>query len=119
MFYEHNFAFMKAVKEGGCRVINVVSPLPRDNASCRVAVHDAVRAVLHEYHEAISVPLVDITDETRDLVSGALDPRYASTMANDKIHGNELWGNVMAVRLAPVLETMLSCDSAFLSAGKS
>ncbi|MFG1395241.1 hypothetical protein [Xanthobacter agilis] len=106
-FYAHNLAFMIAVKEGGARAINVVSPLPRISNSDRVPVHDAVRKVLQQFYDTIGIPLVDITDETRDSVSGALDPQFASTMANDKIHGNSQWGAVMAEHLVPVIKGLI------------
>jgi hypothetical protein len=102
-FYAHNFEFLSRLSQAGLRAINIVSPLPRNNDSYKVDVHDKVRQVVLDYHHSIGIQLVDVSDQTRDAESGALARDFWSATENDHIHGNGSWGEIVAESLYPRL----------------
>ncbi|MBT8154524.1 hypothetical protein KMP13_11565 [Epibacterium ulvae] len=95
-FFGHILHFFELLTEAGHPVVNIVSPLPRDNKNYKVQVHDALRAVLHRRFDALGVPLIDVSDLSRDPETTALAQPYYSTMKGDKIHGSPGWGRLVS-----------------------
>lgn len=97
--FSHIFDFFRFVGSYNLQVVNNISPLPRDNTSYLADVHDVLREILRDRYADLGVALVDVSDQTRDEGTRGLKPEFWSGLENDKIHGNDKWGDCVAAAL--------------------
>lgn len=94
--FSHIFEFLRLIGASGVHALNNISPLPRNNVDRRSDLHDVIRGILAEKHAEFGIPLVDVSEQTRDADSRGLKENLWANIEGDRIHANAGWGDCVA-----------------------